>query len=230
MTLLRHLGTYVLTATLGASCQTGSNESASSQSRDVAANSTRAGNRPAFDVMATIADGKAMAFTPHVGRGDFDNYLAMNLPKMPAADLAAKLDNRFDEHLQTRGEAHITVISPVEFQKLRSLVSIQEINQIAERDKIQESPVEVVCLGRGKLEINHNEERTYYVVVKSVALADIRREIFALFQKKGGRGEDFNPELFFPHITVGFTKRDLHYEDGVIKDESSCEADLILSH
>lgn len=32
----------------------------------------------------------------------------------------------------------------------------------------------------------------------------------------------FRAERFFPNITVGFNKRDLHESDGVIKDKTTC--------
>ena len=98
------------------------------------------------------------------------------------------------------------------------MVTIEEIDHIARRMNIQASKFKVVCLGRG----TKDDMSTYYVVVKSEDLLNIRKEIETLFIKKGGEKRKFRAENFFPHITVGFTKRDLHESDGVIKDETSC--------
>ena len=60
-------------------------------------------------------------------------------------------------------------------------------------------------------------EFTYFVVVQSEDLISIRKKIQDSFVGKGGDKNDFNPLNYFPHITLGFTKRDLHESDGVIK-------------
>jgi hypothetical protein len=176
--------------------------------------------------MKTMADGNSMSFVPHEGAGAFDNYLAMNLPEKPAKELALKLENWSGLHLTTRGEAHITVLTPIEFQKLRRVVSIREINELATQAGIQKSIVDIRCLGRGKLTIADKEESAFFVVVKSPELLAIRGKVAALFLSKGGRASEFNPDTFYPHITIGFTKRDLHFEDGIVKDETACIADL----
>jgi len=51
---------------------------------------------------------------------------------------------------------------------------------------------------------------------------DIRREIQKLYVKKGGVGALFEAEAFWPHVTVGFTYRDMFLEDGVFKGHNSC--------
>jgi hypothetical protein len=44
------------------------------------------------------------------------------------------------------------------------------------------------------------------------------------FENSGGRPGDFDADKFYSHITVGFTDRDLHEADGVIKNMDSCVA------
>jgi len=53
-------------------------------------------------------------------------------------------------------------------------------------------------------------------------LFDIRREIEKLYRKRGGEGALFQAESFWPHVTVGFTYRDMFLEDGVFKGLNSC--------
>lgn len=70
---------------------------------------------------------------------------------------------------------------------------------------------------KGKKEI-----KTYFLVVGSPALLAIRKKISKLFVEKGGQAKDFVADNFFPHVTIGFTQRDLFESDGVVKDATSC--------
>ena len=149
------------------------------------------------------------------------NYLVMSLNYEPVSELRESLSSELPAHLKNRGEAHITVITPPEFEILKKYLSIAEINQIAERDQIQKSDLSFVCVAEAQ---NHQEMKTYFVVSKSSNLLKIREDIFERYQQKGGT-EKFEAEHFYPHITLGFTERDLHEEsDHVIKDERSCFA------
>jgi hypothetical protein len=171
-----------------------------------------------------MADGSAIKFLPHEGAGKWDNYLVMNLPFRPAAEVFKKLEETKKIKLKNRGEAHITVITPIEYwQVLRGKdVTMSEINRIAKDLKIQQSKVEVVCIGRGQATLNSKDESTYFVVVNSQDLIGIRRAVQKLFITKGGKAADFDPNIFYPHITLGFTKRDLHESDGIIKNSKRC--------
>ncbi len=86
---------------------------------------------------------------------------------------------------------------------------------------LQRSSYKLVCVAKGSLK-NKPEEATYYVVVESDRLLQIRKAVLDLYVHNGGKAEDFKAEVFYPHVTLGFTKRDLHFEDGVIKDQKSC--------
>lgn len=83
---------------------------------------------------------------------------------------------------------------------------------------IQGSNFDVTCLGSGKKDKDH----TYFIVVESQDLVEIRKDVQKLFVHRGGDPLAFNPTKFYPHITLGFTTRDLHESDGVIKDKRSC--------
>lgn len=152
------------------------------------------------------------------------DYLAMDLPYEPFAEIFKKLQIAEKKKLINRGEAHITVITPIEYHHvLRPKgVSIEEIDQIAKDMDIQNSNYEVLCLGLGEIAIDGNLEQTYYLVVQSEDLLNLRMAIYRLFLSKGGSKVDFDPAHYYPHITIGFTKRDLHESDGVIKDSRSC--------
>ncbi|KAJ2475750.1 hypothetical protein IWW56_005275 [Coemansia sp. RSA 2131] len=59
-------------------------------------------------------------------------------------------------------------------------------------------------------------------------LLAIRQDIFNLYRKKGGEGALFQPESFWPHVTIGFDRRDLFIEDGIYKGSNYCYAHIHL--
>lgn len=190
-------------------------------------------NAQTFFINSKVLRGNSVPFIAHAGAGQFDNYLAMNLPLEPVADLFKQIIVKEKRPMTSRGETHITVITPIEYWNILRprRISIKEISALARRMKIQNSKIEISCLGVGKAKIGNMEEKTYYVVVESQDLISIRQEIQKLVVARGGLVSDFDPYNFHPHITVGFTLRDLHESDGVIKNINSCLSSLkILAH
>ena len=168
-------------------------------------------------------NGSLLNFIPHQGPGPFDSYLTMEIPYAPVKKLYKDLSNRLGANLITRGEAHITVITPPEFTgELKSYITMEEINALAVEMEIQKSQFAIKCLGSGSLIIDEKLEKTFYIVVESQDLLKIRRRILETIQARGGSPTLFKPERFFPHITVGFSKRDLHESDGIFKDATTC--------
>lgn len=99
---------------------------------------------------------------------------------------------------------------------------MEEIDSIALKRKIQSSKFKIVCIGRGQVKLPQGELATYFLVVQSQDLLEIRKEIGNLFLQKGGDPKMFRVENFYPHITLGFTEKDLHESDGVLKSNQSC--------
>ena len=175
---------------------------------------------PPLKVSASGFDGSQQTFVPQT------NYVAMPLPFAPFAELFQQLSANVPEKLISRGEAHVTVLTPPEYDQLKAQISIDEINAIALALGIQNVKVKPFCLGRGDAVIEGKREQTYYVVVEAEGLRKIRLAIAAEFVKRGGSSAVFDAEHFFPHVTVGFTKRDLFDQDGVVKDQNSCVRSL----
>lgn len=149
-------------------------------------------------------------------------YLTMNIAFAPISDIRTNIEQKEKLNLVHRGEAHITVITPPEFERLRSVLSMELINEVALLNRIQETPFEIVCIGRGQIQENRKTLSTYFVVVDAPELLTMRHTIATLYKTHGGRPSEFDPDLFYPHITIGYTERDLHLQDGVAKDKSSC--------
>ena len=183
---------------------------------------------PEFSLAAELVSGKDEKFIIHKGDKKLENYLALNLPYPSFAKLHLDLEAQYGK-LKNRGEAHLTVITPVEFESsLNSKLSIDEINKIAEDAQIQASKLRPICIGRGTSKVNEQNESTYFIVMEADELFDLRRKIQKAFVGKGGQIEQFNPDHYFPHITIGFSLRDLHESDGVIKSKNACLAKLNL--
>jgi hypothetical protein len=171
---------------------------------------------------ASGVDGSQMPDLTHQGPKEFDTYLSLSLPYLPSAELRTALEGKLKRELKNRGEAHVTIVTPVEFwQVLKPLkITMDEIEALSS-DR-QNTAVEAVCLGRGRTVLNGKPESTYYVVVRSKGLFELRKRVEELYLSRGGIEGGFRAEHYFPHITLGYTERDLHESDNVIKGENTC--------
>ena len=183
-----------------------------------------------FTLSNKVLQNSDLEFKAHSGQGRFSNYLAMNIKFQPVKDLLTQLRNHKNIELKSRGEAHITVITPIEFNDIlkKKNVTMKQIDSIANKHKIQNTQFQILCLGSGSLFIDRKSEKTYFIVVRSNELIKIRKEIQSIYISNGGKAKDFRPMHFYPHITIGFTERDLHESDGVIKNVDSCIADIFI--
>lgn len=189
--------------------------------------SEQSGNQLSID--SSVFDNQARAFVSHRGEGKYSSYLMQDINYLPVQQLFEQLEVRLQRSLKSRGEAHITTITPVEyFQVLKPYLSIAQVEAIALKANIQAADFTVVCVGRGEVKTAQRVMHTYYVVVESEALLRIRRQIFQAFVDNGGDKKAFDPDKFYPHITLGFTDRDLHLSDGVVKDKTSCHYPLVV--
>lgn len=177
-------------------------------------------NKP-LDISKQVYNNKKLPFIPHVGKGRFDNYLAMTINYDAIKPLFLQLEKRLGKKLKNRGEAHITVVTPVEYhQILKPFLSMEAINHLAK--DIQRMSFSVICVGAFETQIKHQNEQTYYVVVKSDDFMLVRQRILKAFVDAGANEKDFKVNAFYPHITVGFSARDLHLSDGAKKGDGSC--------
>ncbi len=172
-----------------------------------------------------VLNNQDMPFVSHRGEGRFDTTLAMNVQYAPVKALRDELtqalgyDLKFFTLWQVTGEAHITVLTPIEyFDKIKPFVSIERIETIAQKMNIQNSEFDILGLGRGQASLSGKTEETYFIIVHAQNLLEIRKQIYTEYLKNGGPAEAWDPNLFYPHITVGYSLRDLHIDDGVVKN------------
>lgn len=169
-----------------------------------------------------ILDNSQMNFVPHA------NALAMNIQYQPILELRTQLAKATGLHLNffdkwnPKGEAHITTLTPPEMEKIlannQKFMTVKRVDEIAKEMNIQNSRISVEGLGSGRVVLNGVSESTFFVIVKSPELLKIRQQIYNEYVINGGDAKAWNPTQFYPHITVGFTARDLHESDGVLKD------------
>ncbi|MFZ3229021.1 MAG: hypothetical protein WA160_02360 [Pseudobdellovibrio sp.] len=178
-------------------------------------------------ISRTIFANRQLPFEPHQGSGPFDTTLAMNIQYEPVKIIrenlvqALKVNLHFFDGWEKNGEAHVTVITPPEYSNvIKKFVSIERMEQIAADMGIQDSDISILGIGKGAVSINSKAEETYFLIVQSRNLLRIRRQIYREYLANGGPENAWDPNHFFPHITVGFSLRDLHESDGVIKDVS----------
>ncbi|ORX88942.1 hypothetical protein K493DRAFT_319101 [Basidiobolus meristosporus CBS 931.73] len=105
---------------------------------------------------------------------------------------------------------------------------MEDINEIALENGIQESKVQTLCLGRTAAKLEGLDQEAYQIIVKSRNLLKIRQDVFELFVCNGGEPSHFAPSNYYPHITVGYLHRDLFEQDGVFKGTNACWANLRL--
>lgn len=147
------------------------------------------------------------------------NYVSLDLEYPEYQETLNRLDTFLSTKLQNRGEAHITVITPPEFKILSEKISPAIIHQ--EWQDWKAKSFAKICLGEGSLKEKNKVLKTYYIVVNTPEILGFRTHIKSKYAV-----DNFNADLFYPHITLGFTEKDLHFEQGVVKDQKSCPKKL----
>lgn len=148
-----------------------------------------------------------------------NTYVSLDLPYSAYEKLRMAVETQEGFELKHRGEAHLTLITPPELKVLTQKLSAKEIVQFLQSENIEKLSYKPTCVGKSQL---NPQAKTYYVVVDSEKAYEVRHRLHSLYTQRGGNPASFDPEEFYPHITLGFTERDLHIEDGIKKDASTC--------
>jgi len=149
------------------------------------------------------------------------NWLAVNLDFQHYEKVRKQLETLIGRPLKHRGEAHITLISPPEFESFAKVISMSELEKELGTDRVQNLEFEEICIGKGsKAKGSTQKIETFFIVVESKAIRSLRLQIQDILVKRGHK--QFKAEAFDPHITLGFDERDLHKEEGITKSRASC--------
>jgi hypothetical protein len=176
--------------------------------------------------LSSCATKSSMSFESHTGAADsWDNALALNVEYDSIIKLRKKIEVETGQSLKfftgwsAQGEAHVTTISPPEYKfVLRHHITMKRINEIALASNIQSADLVRLGIGSGKTKIEGKMEETFFVIVDSIKLREIRIKIHQEFVANGGKPSAFDPTWFFPHMTIGYTKKDIHENSGLLKD------------
>lgn len=156
------------------------------------------------------------------------DWLAVPLPFTPIDQLRQKLEAHLKVKLQHRGEAHVTIITPPEWSILSQVLNMDELEKLVLKEKLMKSKLKVKCLKKVTATLKGRQEDSWFVAIDSPGMKDFRQEAWRLYVARGGSGDDFKWQRWAPHITVGFTARDLHDEDQVNKEKVDCAMDINL--
>ena len=157
---------------------------------------------------------------------DVEYNQVKNMRRDVEAVIGRKLD--FLKLLRPEGEAHVTTFTPVEARRIiareegeAGKLSMDDIEAIAQKTDLKNLDLQIKGVGSGSKLINGNLEETFFLIVDSEKLRSVRHQINDLYLSRGGDPEQFKPDHFYPHITIGYTARDLHESDGVLKDKEN---------
>ena len=175
---------------------------------------------------------RRVKYVPRVGKGPYDNYIAVNLDFNLSIPLLEQLNQTEYAPLTSRHEAHITVINPAEYTRvLKTYFDIDELHQLALRWRIQEADMNPICVGKAsQLETNKTSKfygkrsSVFYIVLQSYSLTGFRYRILQELVNRGGDASNFCPTCYHPHITVGFQEHDWFPENDVFKTPDTCFA------
>jgi hypothetical protein len=148
-----------------------------------------------------------------------DSYLAVPVAYQSINAMKKILVSKTQTDLRDRGEAHITVLGPEEVRAIAPFVSMAQIKNEASKAMIYGAPIQPLCVGHGQA----SDSEVYFVVVSAPELLKFRVMLQQTYQIPSSA---FKAAEFYPHITIGFTHRDLFPQDGVIKDQNSCRFSL----
>jgi hypothetical protein len=154
------------------------------------------------------------------------DWVGIPMPFGPVEKIREELENRIGKKLQHRGEAHIAVITPPEFRILAQTLKMNTIDKIVAKEGSMKAPIKVLCLKKVTAVLGNKTEESWFISVDSPELREFRNQVWRRFVANGGLPGDFVWKRWAPHITVGFTSRDLHDEDRISKEKADCAYEL----
>jgi hypothetical protein len=156
------------------------------------------------------------------------DWVAVPIPFAPIDKFRQKLEAHIEAKLQHRGEAHVTILTPPEWSILSQILKMEDVEKLALKEHLMKKKFKVKCLKKVTATIQGRSEDSWFVALDSPGLKDFRQEVWRLYVARGGSGDDFKWQRWAPHITVGFTARDLHDEDQINKEKVGCAVNINL--
>jgi len=170
-------------------------------------------DKPVTSIFIDSSETRGVTFKSSSESGPYGSYITRNLDYPKYEKVFEQLKKNYPK-LKNRGEAHITVLTPVEFYcyfKTAGTTIKQLEDMIGPFIHENGFKVDFSIESLGSHQVD--EKETFFIIVNSQDLIKLRKK-WATLPNKG-----FKPEVFYPHITIGFTDQDLHSSQGVVKDE-----------
>lgn len=149
-----------------------------------------------------------------------DNWLGINLPFEKYDKLRLQLEGLIGRSLKHRGEAHITLVTPPEYEAFKDTLSMNEVQKILQPQKLQSAKFQHLCIGKIQQKSSERTIETFYVVIESPDLFNQRADLERTLAQKGYH--QFKAKNYSPHITLGFDEVDIHPKSSTAKDSSTC--------
>jgi 2'-5' RNA ligase len=168
-----------------------------------------------------------LAFLPHHGPEPMEKYLAVNLSFSYFDQLRQQIEKALGgTPLLHRGEAHLTVLTPPEYNEhFSAFWGIEEISaRLGER--LQKTAI--TSLGLGSFVHPASKDSVFFIVAEAPEVFLIRRELAQALSAKNPQHQ-FQAANFEPHITVGFSLRDFFSQDGAVKTIRALDPRFILN-
>lgn len=167
----------------------------------------------AKEITLRIKKTSQLSFKDYSEDTKYGSYLSFDLPFESYKNVYEQLKSDYP-NLKTRNEAHITLLTPVEFYcqfKPAGTTIAMLVKKIEEFLVANNYRFDFDATSLGSHQVGNDE--TFFVIVTGADLFTLR-EKWAELPNVG-----FRPRNFYPHITLGFTNKDLHSSQGVLKDE-----------
>jgi 2'-5' RNA ligase len=190
------------------------------------ATAVHAGEAPGIlPIEASLFSQIESAPRPQHGARVSPGSLNLTVPFGPINELFEQVKTSFSlPALRNRGEAHITVITPPEFDaSFSAAFTPSQVMEMMQAEGLNDAKFTAVCLGQVAAEIQGETQKAFFVLVDSPDLVRIRQALRDKLVAAGGDASAFDPSDFHPHITVGFTLRDLQESDNIVKDIRACD-------
>lgn len=101
-------------------------------------------------------------------------YLSLPLRYAPFDYLRQHLEQALQVPLKTRKEAHVTIITPIEFKAIQAHISMQELVAIAQKMELERLPLRLLCIGEGATTRREQTLSTCFAIVEPSALISAR--------------------------------------------------------
>ncbi|MCI5209936.1 MAG: hypothetical protein D3910_14330 [Candidatus Electrothrix sp. ATG2] len=153
----------------------------------------------------------------------YGTYLVHNVNYEPILRLKKKIEKIRGLQLTDRGEAHITLLTPPEHDRIKAFNSDYSMHKVEElvSSSLQFCDWEAIGVGSAKgMNFEGKETEVFFIVIESKELRDIRRRVAKAFELPK---RIFDPQSQDFHITIGFVVSDLY---NIPKDRSTLQDDL----